>query len=637
MTDRRERRALIGLVLVGIVITGITAWVGARAAEMPDCASGDMIDLQLARTPERAAAVLSDSGDRTSGGRPLPCDSRSRGEVRRTLALDAGLLVPLYAATLSYWCLVAGRRAPPRTRGGRSSLVAGAVAAWLAGVFDWIENAALTRVVTDRGATTSATALALAASVTKWLLVSFSVLMALGGLGRLVRRLVRRQATGPDPRHGVAVTDPWTRAADVPGVEGPADLGISFSGGGIRSASFCMGALQVLEETPSAGTSLFRRARWLTSVSGGGYLAGARQMLARLGVASPFQAGSAEVDHVRRHGRYLADSPVEWVTAVARAVAGLVLNLAVFWLMMFVLARPVGWLHANIWSQNEIEANARPLSDPALWAIVGLPAGAAVALVLLAVLARPRTDAAVPFSPGGLLWWSAGILAVAAVAAAGIALLVPVADDVAADVLKLGEGAARAREAAAAGGVGLLTALMTVAKTKAPSRSTFDRWLRLGGGGDAGADQPGGPRPARFPRLGKVARPWPGSCWRRRSPSSSPVWCRTQPGWACARTRICSAWSSYPTGGRRWRPPAPSSPCTSWPTRPAGRSTPSTSGGWPPPSPSGPRPAVWTSCPTTGPRRCRRWPSRCLASPSWWCAPPPTCQGRSWRRPAVGR
>ncbi|HEX2063956.1 MAG TPA: hypothetical protein VHE80_06010, partial [Acidimicrobiales bacterium] len=359
-----------------------------------------------------------------------------------------------------------------------------------------------------QGPTTGATTLALAASITKWLLAIFSVLMALRSVGRLLRELVRRSPTGPDPRHPVTGSDAWSRAADVPDVDvdEPALLGVSFSGGGIRSASFSLGALQVLEETPSGGTSLFRRARWVTSVSGGGYLAGARQMLARLGVATPFEAGSAEVDHVRRHGRYLADSPVEWVTAVARAVAGLVLNLAVLWLMMFVAARPVGWLHANIWSQSEIEANARPLSDPALWSIVGLPAGAAVALVLLAVLARPRTDAAVPFSPGGLLWWSAGILAVAAVAAAGIAILVPVADELAADVLKVGEGAARAREAAAAGGVGLLTALMTVAQTKAPSRSTFERWLRLGGGGDAGADQRGGPRPARFPRLGRVAR-----------------------------------------------------------------------------------------------------------------------------------
>ncbi|HWC11173.1 MAG TPA: hypothetical protein VG455_08120, partial [Acidimicrobiales bacterium] len=314
----------------------------------------------------------------------------------------------------------------------------------------------------------------------------------------------------PDPRHPVTATDPWGRAADVPGLGQTgevAELGIAFSGGGIRSASFCMGALQVLEEEmDGSGTPLFRRARWVASVSGGGYLAGARQMLAHLAVPTPFKAGSHEVDHVRRHGRYLAESPVEWATAMARVLAGLVLNLAVFWLILFLLARPVGWLHANIWSQDVIEANARPLSDPALWGVLALPAGAAVALVLLAVLARPRTDAAVPFGLGGLLWWSAGLLAVTAVAAGGIALLVPLADELAARIFRLGEGAARVRQAAAAGGVGLLTALLTLARAKGPSRATFERWLRRGHGGSNGVDEPGGPRPARFPKLGKLAR-----------------------------------------------------------------------------------------------------------------------------------
>ncbi|MDQ4145451.1 MAG: hypothetical protein M3198_17260, partial [Actinomycetota bacterium] len=427
-------------------------------------------------------------------------------DVRESLTLDSVLFVPLYMATLSYWCLVARSQVPPPTSAGRSSLVAGAMAAWLAGAFDWIENAALSRVVSAEGPTTGSTTLALSASVTKWLLAGFSVVMALRSAGRLTRGLLRRSPSGPDPRHPLTGTDAWSRAADVPGVDTHALLGVSFSGGGIRSASFSLGALQVLEETPSGDTSLFRRARWVASVSGGGYLAGARQMLAHLGVPEPFKAGSHEVDHLRRHGRYLADTPAEWVTAVARALAGLALNLAVFWLLLFVLARPVGWLHANIWSQTEIERNARPLADSALWAIVAVPAAAAVALVVLAVLARPRTDAAQPFSVGGVLWWSAGVLGVTAVAGAGIAVLVPLADEVAANLLRVGNGPARVREAAATGGVGLLTALLIFAQAKAPSRATFERWLRDGSGGDAGVDEPSGPRPARFPKLGKFLR-----------------------------------------------------------------------------------------------------------------------------------
>lgn len=496
-----KRLALLGLLLVGAAATGLTVAAATEAGEMPDCASGDMVDLQLARTPGRAASILSDvDPDRQR----VPCTAESLDDVRGTLTFDTVLFVPLYVFTLSYWCLIARAHAAPSTSGGRSTLVAGTMAAGLAGIFDWIENAALSRVVSTGGPTTAATELALAASITKWLLAIFAALMALRSVGRLLRELVRRRPTGSDPRHPVTGTDAWSRSADVPGVDGPALLGVSLSGGGIRSASFSLGALQVLEETASGGTSLFRRARWISSVSGGGYLAGARQMLAHLEVEKPFRAGSHEVDHLRRHGRYLAESPVQWVTAVARALAGLALNLAVFWLLLFVLARPVGWLHANIWSQSEIERSARPLADSALWGILALPAGGAVALVLLAVLARPRTDAAQPFSGGGLLWWSAGVLGVTAVAAAGVALLVPLADEVATRLLRAREGAAR--EAAAAGGAGLLTALLTFAGAKAPSRATFERWLRKGRGGNAGVDEPSGPRPARFPKLGKLAR-----------------------------------------------------------------------------------------------------------------------------------
>jgi hypothetical protein len=44
-------------------------------------------------------------------------------------------------------------------------------------------------------------------------------------------------------------------------------LGIAFSGGGIRSSTFCLG---VLEATANAG--LLKRADYLSTVSGGGYI-----------------------------------------------------------------------------------------------------------------------------------------------------------------------------------------------------------------------------------------------------------------------------------------------------------------------------------------------------------------------------
>jgi hypothetical protein len=48
----------------------------------------------------------------------------------------------------------------------------------------------------------------------------------------------------------------------------PNRLGVSFSGGGIRSASYCLGALQMLEES-----DVFRHTAYLAAVSGGDYLA----------------------------------------------------------------------------------------------------------------------------------------------------------------------------------------------------------------------------------------------------------------------------------------------------------------------------------------------------------------------------
>ena len=59
---------------------------------------------------------------------------------------------------------------------------------------------------------------------------------------------------------------------DATGLEGPPSVnqglqGIAFSGGGIRSATFCLG---VVEAAANAG--LLKRADYLSTVSGGGYI-----------------------------------------------------------------------------------------------------------------------------------------------------------------------------------------------------------------------------------------------------------------------------------------------------------------------------------------------------------------------------
>ncbi|MEU8853031.1 hypothetical protein AB0C70_44030 [Streptomyces sp. NPDC048564] len=151
----------------------------------------------------------------------------------------------------------------------------------------------------------------------------------------------------PDPRQSERAR--WrTRAVQPPGRE-PAELGICVSGGGIRSASVTLGALQALREKGKLA-----KARYLVSVSGGGYTAGAFQLaltpqrpVDREGIPVPvctdlataqdiFAPGSPEEDHIRRHAKYLADGPMEKVRAVGAVLAGLTVSLGMVALLFAV-------------------------------------------------------------------------------------------------------------------------------------------------------------------------------------------------------------------------------------------------------------------------------------------------------------
>ncbi|MEI5102658.1 patatin-like phospholipase family protein [Streptomyces sp. PmtG] len=144
-----------------------------------------------------------------------------------------------------------------------------------------------------------------------------------------------------------------TRAYQPPG-RPPAEIGFCVSGGGIRSASVTLGALQALREQ-------LLKARYLVSVSGGGYTAGALQLAltgARVkdqdesappptGLARPgdvFEPGSPEEDHVRRHAKYLADAPKEKADAVGAVLRGLTVSLGMLALLFAVAGQ---LLHAS--------------------------------------------------------------------------------------------------------------------------------------------------------------------------------------------------------------------------------------------------------------------------------------------------
>jgi hypothetical protein len=109
--------------------------------------------------------------------------------------------------------------------------------------------------------------------------------------------------------------------------EGINAIGVALSGGGIRSATFCLGVVQVL-----ADRGLLKDVDFLSTVSGGGYTGSF--LTARLGtggsqqdVAGPYGPDPEPIRYLRHHAKYLAAADLKegWSLATA-TVAGMLLN-----------------------------------------------------------------------------------------------------------------------------------------------------------------------------------------------------------------------------------------------------------------------------------------------------------------------
>lgn len=130
-------------------------------------------------------------------------------------------------------------------------------------------------------------------------------------------------------------------------------VGICLSGGGIRSASVALGALQSLNLA-------LRKAKYVVSVSGGGYTAGAFvQALTHRGLSGEsgnphtdlrnvFAPGTAEEDFIRRHSSYISDTPSKLLVSLAIVLRGLVCSIAVLFAPAVVLGWTVGWLYRTV-------------------------------------------------------------------------------------------------------------------------------------------------------------------------------------------------------------------------------------------------------------------------------------------------
>lgn len=102
-------------------------------------------------------------------------------------------------------------------------------------------------------------------------------------------------------------------------------VGLAFSGGGIRSATFNLGILQALNRW-----GLFKKVDLLSTVSGGGFIGSCLTSLMSGGAGFPFDGETTAVKHLRNNSNYLAPSgALDYLRMFAVLIRGIILNFLV--------------------------------------------------------------------------------------------------------------------------------------------------------------------------------------------------------------------------------------------------------------------------------------------------------------------
>jgi hypothetical protein len=186
-------------------------------------------------------------------------------------------------------------------------------------------------------------------ATTKWVILTLFVIALLARCippGRLLA--VPRPSPGDvRDQHEGMMTDTFVEPEDVRMV------GIACSGGGIRSAAFCLGALHGL------GPTRVREANVLSAVSGGAYIAAAMTATdTGTTPASPLPFGHASPDlnRLRARSKYLFLNGDEGRIAIGRAMFAIVVNAVFLWMAMFAVLRPIGWFTSHAAVHPELRA-----------------------------------------------------------------------------------------------------------------------------------------------------------------------------------------------------------------------------------------------------------------------------------------
>ena len=152
----------------------------------------------------------------------------------------------------------------------------------------------------------------------------------------------------------------FTEDSQSPAVRGE-QTAICLSGGGIRSASVALGALQSMR-TELGGLDGIDR---IVSVSGGGYTNGGMQLAltskwddksgrvdeSGRTEAQPndvFSPGSVEEDHLRRHSSYLSDGLAQWLVALGVLFRNLLASFLIIGLSIATVGLAIGFFYRNV-------------------------------------------------------------------------------------------------------------------------------------------------------------------------------------------------------------------------------------------------------------------------------------------------
>ena len=127
------------------------------------------------------------------------------------------------------------------------------------------------------------------------------------------------------------------------GATGGGDWAICCSGGGIRTATYCLGALQSLDRV-----GVLAKARWALSVSGGSYICASRALVAHdlpPGMVPHADApGTAEERILRDNTRYIALSGATRLVGTTSLIIGAIITFVVALAPLYAFTHAWGWL-----------------------------------------------------------------------------------------------------------------------------------------------------------------------------------------------------------------------------------------------------------------------------------------------------